>query len=1526
MKQIIKYIILLFLIIPSLSGYSQFTLDSIVTTDVSACYGDATGTITIYVSGGTGDFHYSIDGGYNYVSSPNRHYTFTGLPLNSLGYEVYVKDFYNVIVSDAAYIDQPNEIHITNEDQTDVTQCYGDSDGTISITAEGGTGILYYSIDNGTTYFNNSGNFTGLLAGSYNIKVRDDSLCVKDGIELEINQPLELNITSEVATDVLGCYGADNGAVDIVVTGGTSPIYYSIDNGVSFQASTHFAPLSPGNYFPVVKDKNDCISTNGTTLTVSGPDQVIITSESHTNVTECYNDHNGTITVIATGGIGHLQYSIDGGANFVVDVDDNGVTFSNLFAGSYEIVVHDTYGCTAYGSTITITQPNEMLIDSVRHSDISTCFGDATGQITIYAHGGDAPLEYSIDGGTNWQFSNIFNSILAGTYTTKIRDVHHSCETSGPSVFVEQPIQLSIYNVNTTDVTTCFNGNDGTIHIVTNGGGTSPYTFSIDNGATFVASFDFTGLSAGIYDVIVEDSHLCRDTFTNNIVEIHEPPELIITDINTTDPLCFGGTDGLIEVTVTGGTGNIDYSTNGGLSYFSGNVIGGLSAGINYNIWARDSHGCLATTPGNPYILGQPDELILDSIVKHDVIGCIGNTTGSIIIYAHGGTPIIQYSINGDNSSEYQISNTFLNLGQSFNNIMIKDGNECKISGGDIEITEPEPVQISYESFVNVVGCNGDATGEIHIDAIGGTPPYDYSIDNGTTWNSTNNGDFTGLIAGTYYIKVKDENDCEATGSTINLSEPPILIAGIYSQTNLNCFADNSGIINLTANGGEFPYKFSINNGATYQTGAFFSGLPAGTYHTYVKDAYNCIQPGPDVTLTQPDTLSIDSVHYENVSGCFGNNNGTITVFASGGTPSYLGYSFSNNLGTNWYNNNGFFTNLSPGDYFIKIQDSLFCDAIFYDSNMDIDTITITEPTQIVIDSINKTDILCYQDDNGTINVFASGGTGTIEYSIDNGTSYPNTTGVFGSLVAASYTVKARDANNCRTSSINTYIYEPDSLYIDTVLIEHEVCHNANDAVITIISNGGTRPYQFSIDGINYLYERRIENLAPGLYTPTIRDTNLCVASYHIIEIDSAYNPSLFTTDITEGCSPLAVQFNRLNDGTTYLWEFGDGETSSQNEPLHIFNNTSGISTDYTITAYSISPENCRDTAEMSITVYPQPLLFFTLNPSVTYYPETTIQINDISLGYSNYNWDFGDGQTSTDVNPISHTYGTCGDYTVSLTAENSYSCTDTIYRNVLIRTDLPVANFEIDTSQHCTPYSFNFNNLSYSYDTFEWILEDGSILHDNEFSRYYDTPGIYEIKLKTFGYCNTLDSMSKTIEVFQSPVVDFTYSPDTVLLPSQPIHCYNNSSEDSEFFFWEFGDGGTSSIENPQHFYTEEGRYPIKLTVISVNKCVDSLTLLTDVIVLPGGKISFPNAFTPNGDGDNDTFKPAIYKSVESFELEIFNRWGELIFKTTDIDEGWTGLFDGEMSIQDVYIWRATGKYLNKTPFEMAGSVTLIR
>jgi gliding motility-associated-like protein len=179
-------------------------------------------------------------------------------------------------------------------------------------------------------------------------------------------------------------------------------------------------------------------------------------------------------------------------------------------------------------------------------------------------------------------------------------------------------------------------------------------------------------------------------------------------------------------------------------------------------------------------------------------------------------------------------------------------------------------------------------------------------------------------------------------------------------------------------------------------------------------------------------------------------------------------------------------------------------------------------------------------------------------------------------------------------------------------------------------------------------------------------------------------------------------------------------------------------------------------------------------------------------------------------------------------------------------------------------------------------------------------------------------------VEVFGSPKVGFTAQPDSVMPPSQPVHCYNNS--DTGTYLWNFGDGTISAETEPIHFYQNvTGYFHISLTVISQNGCVDSLKLSDSVYVMPIGFVKFPDAFSPNNDGLNDVFKPVAAKSIKNYDLKIYNNWGMLVFTSGKPENGWDGKYQNTIVAPGVYMWILNGTYANGKPFTESGNVTVI-
>ena len=274
----------------------------------------------------------------------------------------------------------------------------------------------------------------------------------------------------------------------------------------------YFTNVAAGSYTLTVTDDNGCFKKIDKT-NITNPDSVSIDDVSSTQVLTCYGDNSGSITISASGGTNSLHYSIDSAQTWQTDS-----AFNNLYAGDYNIFVKDSNSCQASGGVVNITQPTELLIDSVEKTDITQCYGDNTGQIIIYDNGGGTGTKYySIENSPSWQNNGgNFSNLFAGTYYIKIKD-SNGCTVIGDTITLTEPTELTV-TIDSTHNVNCNGDNNGAVYTTTSGG-TAPYTYSWTN--TSQTTEDITNLTANTYAVTVTDAHGC--TATNNTT-ITEPP------------------------------------------------------------------------------------------------------------------------------------------------------------------------------------------------------------------------------------------------------------------------------------------------------------------------------------------------------------------------------------------------------------------------------------------------------------------------------------------------------------------------------------------------------------------------------------------------------------------------------------------------------------------------------------------------------------------------------------------------------------------------------------------------------------------------------------------------------------------------------------------------------------------------------------------------------------------------------------------------------------------------------------------
>jgi len=472
------------------------TITSQDTVDIT-CNGAGDGQITIVASGGTSPLGYSITGSAPFTNTTG---VFQNLPPGT--YFVVVQDASSCqMLGDTLNISEPAAISIDSAVAFDVVGCPNDQTGMIVIVASGGTGPFTYSIDGGTNY-TSSGTFTVLGTGTYAVQVMDAANCVMPGPTLTINEPPSIVIDTDLSTPIT-CNGANDGTITIVASGGQSALTYSIDNGVTDFPTGVFTNLPPGTYDVIVKDTLCFVFGNVYVLT--DPPGITISSETPTDI-NCFEDADGAIAIVANGGTPPLVYSIDGGTNYT----NNAGSFTNLAAGTYNIAVQDSNGCTEIGSALTITEPASAVSLSDSLINVTGCFGDETGAIYLAGSGGTGSLVFSIDSGVTFDAGlGDFPNLVSGTYNLEVQD-GNGCSAALMGVYLSEPQQLDIGITNQVDPSKgkC----DGTITILPIGG-TPGYTYLWDDSAN-QTNGTATELCGGKYVVEVKDANGCVDTLS----------------------------------------------------------------------------------------------------------------------------------------------------------------------------------------------------------------------------------------------------------------------------------------------------------------------------------------------------------------------------------------------------------------------------------------------------------------------------------------------------------------------------------------------------------------------------------------------------------------------------------------------------------------------------------------------------------------------------------------------------------------------------------------------------------------------------------------------------------------------------------------------------------------------------------------------------------------------------------------------------------------------------------------------------
>lgn len=475
-----------------------------------------------------------------------------------------------------------------------------------------------------------------------------------------------------------------------------------------------------------------------------------------------------------------------------------------------------------------MAQPLSIDSVSVAHGSCGT----PDGGLQVFVSNGLGPVLFSIDAGITTQSSGLFQSLLPGEYNVWASDSAGFTDTLtvilyGDAVLITAQAQVDPL---------CHGDNTGQIDVAA-GGGTPPYLFSVDSGNMLVNNNVFGGLSAGSYQMVVQDAAFCRDSA---IITLNDPLPLILSSASS-DANC-PASDGTITLSAAGGTGTAQFSIDGGLSFQGGGNFSSLASGL-YACQVIDANGCVDSA--SVFV----NSAVSPNIITFNYINplCNGLNNGSITIIAQGATPLT-YSIDGGASFSGSIAFTGLFPGSY--DVLAQDGNGC-LAGGQVVITEPDLLQSDMLLF-NETCLGGD--GSIALTTNGGVPPYTYSFDGGATSGASSS--VSNIAGGTYDIVVTDNNGCtEALQAALLSGAGPTIVN--LSVEAPSCPGASNGAIIIDAVSQAGSISYSVDGGLTTMPSGTFTGLPGGTYFILLEDANGCIT-SQTVTLSSPVTPFAD--------------------------------------------------------------------------------------------------------------------------------------------------------------------------------------------------------------------------------------------------------------------------------------------------------------------------------------------------------------------------------------------------------------------------------------------------------------------------------------------------------------------------------------------------------------------------------------------------------------------------------------------------------------------------------------------
>ncbi len=1413
----------------------------------------------------------------------------------------------------------------------DSVDCSGEASGIASVMATGGFGTFDYIWN--TVPVNNTDTASGLAVGSYTVTVADQAGCTAEATVIVL-EPTPLTVTLD--TTSITCNGADDGTAMLTPAGGTAPYTYSWTDGTT---NNMIVNVGTTTFSGTVMDAKGCSVTVTAALTAPAPVTVVLQPENLT----CFENASGTITATPANATGMVNYNWTGPDGYTSTVAQP----TDLVVGEYCVTVTDENNCEA-NECITLTEPAAIML-SVASTPVD-CFNAPTGTATVMANGGAGNYQYLWSDADNQDTAQA-TDLFPGDYTVTVTDMNLCTQTIDVNVPNGTEITLSFTSVSPL----CSNTSDGSA-TATAGGGAGSFTYQWDTAAGDQTTALATGVISGNYCVTATDMMGCTIV---DCVDVMPTSALELPSINATAASCFGVNDGTATVMATGGTAPYTYLWDDDNAQNSDLAVS-LPAGI-YNVVVTDSNTCTETAMIEVI---EPDTLTAE--ITPMAVACFGENTGSIVSTVVGGNGGNVYTwTNGTNLPDA------VDLIAGNYGFTVTDAMGCMAMASTM-VTEPPAMMLSVGS--TPVDCFNAPTGTATVTANGGAGGYQY------LWNDPNNQNTaaaTDLLPGDYTVTVTDINLCSQI-IDVNVPNGTEITLSFISMPPL-CANTNDGSATATASGGAGSFMYQWDTAAGDQTTALAANLVSGNYCVTVTDMMGCtIEDCVEVMSTS--TLELPSID-ATAASCFGVNDGTATVMATGGTAPYTYL---------WDDDNAQFSNpavsLPAGVYNVVVTDANTC--------TETAMIEVVEPDTLTAE-ITPTAVACFGENTGSIISTVMGGNGDNVYTWTNGTNLPDAV----DLIAGNYGLTVTDAMGC-VATANTLVSQPAAPITVTIAQQDTSCFAAMAGSAFVTVEGGTPAlgsYEYSWTNGGGT-DSVATNMGAGNYRVSITDNNGCseeavidIQEFSEIEINIASvdppcfgdedgrmavnvvsrdgviddlnnytydwsngqsgmaildlagdNTYLVTVTDLRGCAGDTSQFLQAPDQITLnvlpIEPSCSGDTNGSVEITNVNGNTANHTFEWstgetTEKAENLAAGNYRVTVtdDLGCTMDS----FFVLSQPEELWARLTVSPNGCEGqaiggilaepmgGTPGYNFLWSNGGTTAEIGGLASE-----NYSLILTDAQGCQHFDTIFVG---RPDPMMVSFEIEDPSCFGDRDGRITaNVVGGVGPFSFSVDDETYFGTNVLVGL--TAGTYDVHIRDQTNCTLIETVTVTdppaFTVLAGDDVEITVGDSIQLAPD-----FENNIGDVQLSWSALFEGtlfceiDTLPCSDPwvQTFFTNT----YELYGIDENGCEDTDEI--EVVINKSTQIFVPTAFTPNGDNANDLLIVHGAEGARVTSFIVFDRWGTRLFSAGGYDInrlniGWDGSYRGKLSPSGVYTWKAEVKFIDGTEKLASGHTTLLR